>query len=143
LSNYTPFQHLLLQVPLLQTHLIHLLLQTHKFLDFKTPQTFQHQKSNTCFLCKLYTQNILKIIMLLITKIIKIVFLHKTYPCVFSLSIAKCKPHQNKCKLFFFTKCRNMFLLFPLPNANRIKIDATFLSLQNVETCFFPFHRET
>jgi hypothetical protein len=136
------FPHLPLQVPLLQTHFMHLLLQTHKFLHFKTPQTFQQQKSNTFFLCKLYTQNLLKIIIPLIAKIIKIVFLHKTYPHVFSLSTIKHKPHQNKCNLSFFTKCKNMFLPFPLPHASHIKINATFLSLQNVETCFFPFHRQ-
>lgn len=49
----------------------HLPLQTHKFLHFKTPQTFRQQKSNTFFLCKLYTRNLLEIIIPLITKINK------------------------------------------------------------------------
>ncbi len=119
-NNFThlPFQTHLTHL-LFQTHLTHLPLQIHKFLHFKRLQTFQQQQSNTPFLCKLYTQNLLEIIITLIIEKIKVVFLHKTYPCISSLSVAK--P-------------------FPSPNANQIEINATFLSLQNIKTCFFPFH---
>jgi hypothetical protein len=66
-----------------------------QILTLQRPQTFQQQKSNTPFLCKLYTQTLLEIIITLIIEKIKVIFLHKTYPCIYSLSFAKPFPSPN------------------------------------------------
>jgi hypothetical protein len=58
----------------------------------KDPKPFNNKKSNMPFLCKLYTQNLFEIIITLIIEKIKVVFLHKTYPCIYSLFVAKPFP---------------------------------------------------